>query len=241
MNVEDKGSAVKACKKLFKRIPKISKRLVIVGLVAIVVVVLLIISVSFYITNPEQFGLEVPFLISCVATVCAATAVVIAIWSLDAMQKSLELTRVTVRPFLTYEAGKASVMRKEKNVLTLKVNLKNTGMVPANVVIAEMAFFDDTEVVEEDNRSKIYPKEEQEVIDALIFPGDAYEVRQDFDLSRDVDKKLYEDMVNGKLKVRFRVMYRAQGREYSTVQTQKLQKAGIGVLGRVPIEPQKWT
>lgn len=99
-NVTRIGSDMKACKKLFKGIPKISIRSVIVCLVVIFAVVLLIISMDLYINKPEQFGLAVPYIIGSIATICAVVSVVLALRSLMATEKTLELTRIIVRPFL---------------------------------------------------------------------------------------------------------------------------------------------
>jgi len=155
-------------------------------------------------------------------------------------ENALELTRITTRPFLSCHPGDVSFEQRE-HIATLEFHVKNTGPVPANLVTAETAFFDDAEVIEDDNESKHYRKERQQPRDTVIFPDAVYNLVQKFDLCRDIDKKLFDNIVYGKVKMRFRVTYSAQGMEYATVQTEKLEKAEGGLINRVPIQPQKWT
>lgn len=213
------------------KLPKPSTRSVL-GLVVLVLVILFAI---FYITNPNQFWLNAPFYISCFAVIFAGISVLVAL-------HALELTRNTIRPFLSWQPGEMSFEQiTSRGTVALGFHVKNTGPVPAKLVSAEAAFFDAAEVIEDDNESKHYPKEREQPKNTLIFPDTVYNVVQYFDLSRAIDKKLYENMVAGKVAVRFRMEYSAQSREYVTVQTEKLGKAERGLMNRVPIQPQKWT
>lgn len=141
---------------------------------------------------------------------------------------------------MSCQPGNVSFERRE-HMATLEFHVKNTGPVPANLVTAETAFFDDAEVIKDDSESKRYPKERQQPKDTVIFPGAVYNLVQKFDLRRDIDKELFDNIVCGTVKVRFRVTYSAQSMEYVTVQTEKLEKAERGLINRVPIQPQRWT
>lgn len=125
--------------------------------------------------------------------------------------------------------------------MILEFHVKNTGPVPANVFSMEMTFFDDDELIEEDNTSKYYPAKFKVSRDVVIFPGDRYNLEQWFDLSNSNGKKLYEGIINGKVKLRFSTKYEAQGIEYLTVQTEKVLKEVRGQMTRLPIQPQIWT
>jgi hypothetical protein len=170
----------------------------------------------------------------------AGISALLVLRSLKVTEKALELTRITTRPFLSCQPGNVSFERRE-HMATLEFHVKNTGPVPANLVTAETAFFDDAEVIKDDSESKRYPKERQQPKDTVIFPGAVYNLVQKFDLRRDIDKELFDNIVCGTVKVRFRVTYSAQSMEYVTVQTEKLEKAERGLINRVPIQPQRWT
>jgi hypothetical protein len=207
-----------------KKLPKLSKRLVLGYLVLAVIIIIL---ATLYIIKPDQFRLEASFIISGCAAIFAGISALLA-------SRSFELTRGTMRPFLTVQPGDESFNQRE-HIATLEFHVKNTGPVPANLVTAEIAFFDDSEVIEDDNESKHYPKEPEQPKNTLIFPDAVYNLVQYFDLRRAIDKKLYENIADGKVTVRFRVMYSAQGSEYVTVQTEKLGKGERGLINRAPI------
>jgi hypothetical protein len=219
------------------KLPKLPTRWVLGYLVALVAFILLGIL---YITNRDQFWLEAPFLISCIATIFAGVSALLALRSLEMTKKALELTTITMRPFLTVQPGDVSLKQRE-HIATLEFHVKNTGPVPANLVTAEITFFDDAEVIEDDNESKHYPKDRQQPKGIVIFPDAVYNLIQRFDLHRGIDKKLFDNIMNSKVKSRFRVTYSAQSVEYVTVQTEKLEKEEAEAIARVPIQPQKWT
>ena len=123
----------------------------------------------------------------------------------------------------------------------LEFHVENTGSVPANVFTMEMTFFDDAELIEEDNTSKYYPVRHEQPEGVIIFPGAIYNFEQWADLSHSVGKKLYNGILSGKVKLRFRATYGAQGIEYLTVQTEKLWQPVAGQMTRLPIQPQRWT
>jgi len=212
------------------KLPELVTRWVLGYLVALVFVIR---AAILYINNRDQFWLEVPFLVSSIAAVFAGISALLAL-------RSLEMTRITMRPFLALEPGDVS-LKKEDSIVTLEFHLKNTGPVPANLVTAELTFFDDAEVVEDDNESKHYRKDRQESKGVIIFPDAVYNATKRFDLSHDIDKKLFDNTMSGKVKFHFRVTYRAQSMEYVTVQTEKLEKVDSGMLRRIPIQPQRWT
>ena len=214
------------------KLPKLSTRLVL-GYIGVLGFVILFAIV--YFTKPNQFWPDAPFYISSFAVIFAGISALLAL-------RSLEMTRITIRPFLSWQPGEMSFEQKTSGgIVALEFHLKNTGPVPAKLVTAVSAFFDAAEVIEDDNESKHYPKEREQPKNTLIFPDAVYNVVQYFDLRRAIDKKLYEDMADGKVMVRFRMTYSAQGREYVTVQTEKLGKAEQGLITRFPIQPQRWT
>ncbi len=222
------------------KLPKLSVRLALNYSVVIIIVILLIILLRIYIVEPGQFRWEVPIIISCIAAICAAISIVLASRSLKTTENALELTRITVRPFLALQAGE--VPRKQiKERVILEFHVKNTGIVPANVLTMEMTFFDDAELIEEDNASEYYQARKEERRDVVIFPGASYNLEQWFDLSHSNGKKQYEGILNGKVKLRFRTTYEAKGIEYITVQTEKVLKEGAGQMTRLPVQPQIWT
>ena len=222
------------------KLTKLSIRLFLLSLIFLVIVLAFILSVRIYITDPDRFRLEIPLFISCIATICAVVSVVLALRSLEATGKALQLTRITLRPFLTVQPGNESINQRE-HMVNLEFHMKNTGPVPANIVTAQIAFFDDAEVVEDDNESKHYPQDRQPPQGIVIFPDAVNPLIQNFDLRRAIDKKLFDNIVHGKVKLRFRLTYSAQSIEYVTVQTEKLGKAEQGLITRFPIQPQRWT
>jgi hypothetical protein len=219
------------------KLPKLPIRWVLGYLIALVPVIRLAIL---YDTNPAQFWLEAPFLVSSIAAILAGISALLALRALKMTEKALELTRSTTRPFLALQPGDSSLNRSE-HIVTLEFRVENTGPVPANLVTAGIAFFDDAEVIKDDNESKQYPKERQQPKVVVIFPNATYTLEQTLDLRRGIDKKLLENIKNGKVKLRFRTTYRAQSIEYVTVQTEKLEKEEAGRIRRVPIQPQRWT
>jgi hypothetical protein len=209
-------------------------------ILAILVVVILLIIALVILAITDRLQPLASLIISCIVAICAIISAALASQSLKKTEEALELTRITVRPFLSCQPGDALLGLRE-HIVALEFHVKNTGPVPANLVVAEIAFFDDSEVVKDDNESKHYPKERQQPTDTVIFPDAVYNIVQEFDLRRDIDKKLRDNIVYGEVTVRFRMTYSAQGREYVTVQTEKLGKAEGGLINRVPIQPQKWT
>ena len=223
-----KFSKLKLPKK--SKLPKLATRWVLVYLIALIPVIRL---VQLGASDIEKFWVEAPFLISSIVIILACISVWVTV-------QSLKLTQNVMRPFLALQAGQVS-SKKIQQTAIFEYHVKNTGSVPANVVTMEMEFFDDAEVIEEDNTSKHYHGEQWTPVGAVIFPGAVCNFNMTIDLSKSGGKKLVDGMMNGKVKLRFRVKYRAQGMEYLTVQTEKLSKAEEGVGGRLPIEPQRWT
>jgi len=147
-----------------------------------------------------------------------------------------------IRPFLSWQSGEMSFEKiPSRGLVALAFHVKNSGPVPAKLVTSETAFFDADEVIEEDNESEHYPKEREQPKNTLIFPDTVYNIVQYFDFRKAIDKKLFDNMMDGKVVIRFRMTYSAQGRKYVTVQTEKLGKAERGLMERVPIQPQRWT
>ena len=219
------------------KLPKLPTRWVVCYLIVLVPVIR---AVRLYETNPDQFWLEIPFLVSSIAAIFAGISIWLAFRSLKMTEKALELTRITVRPFLALQPGDVS-SKQSQQLMILEFHVKNTGPVPANLVTIEIAFFDDSEVIEEDNGSKYYRAKHEQPEGVVIFPGAVYNVEQAINLSPSSGKNLVNNMANGKVNLRFRVTYRAQGTEYVTVQTERLGKAMAGVITRFPIQPQRWT
>ena len=212
------------------KLPKLATRWVLVYLIALIPVIRL---VQLGASDIEKFWVEAPFLISSIVVILACISVWVTV-------QSLKLTQNVMRPFLALQAGQVPSKKIQQTVI-FEYHVGNTGSVPANVVTMEMEFFDDAEVIEEDNTSKHYPGEQWTPVGVVIFPGAVCNFNVVIDLSKSGGKKLLDGMMNGKVKLRFRVKYRAQGMEYLTVQTEKLSKAAEGVGGRLPIQPQRWT
>lgn len=212
-------------------IPKLPTRWVLVFMIALIPVIRL---VQLSAIDIEKFRVEAPFLVSIIVIFIACISVWVAV-------QSFKLTRNVMRPFLALQAGEVSSKEVQQKVI-FEFHVKNTGSVPANVVTIEMRFFDDAEVIEEDNISKHYYKGRQETPEGVvIFPGAVYNYEQWINRSNSIGKKLLEGIMNGEVKLCFRVKYRAQGMDYITVQTEKLLKAEGGVMTRLPIQPQRWT
>jgi hypothetical protein len=223
--------------KKLKKLPKPSKRSVVGYLVLAFIIVII---AALYIIKPAQFQWEAAFLVSGAAAIFAGISALLASRSLEVTEKALELTRITMRPFLSCQPGEA-LFSGGKYRVVLEFFVKNTGPVPANLMVSEIAFFDDSEVIDEDSKSEHYRKEANESRDTVVFPDAVYNMVQEFDLRRDPDKRLHDNIVNGKIRVRFRLRYSAQGREYTTVQTERLGKVEEGLIRRTPTQPQRWT
>lgn len=143
---------------------------------------------------------------------------------------------------MAVEPGIANIsLNQGEHIATLEFHVKNTGPVPANLVTVEIAFFDDAEVIEDDNKSKHYPQECQQPQETVIFPGAVHILGKTFDFRPDTGKRLLDNLVSGNIKLRFRMTYRAQSMEYVTVQTEKLEKIDARTFRRMPIQPQRWT
>lgn len=212
------------------KVPKLAKRWVLVFLIALIPVIRL---VQIGASDIEKFSVEAPFLMSSIVVIVACISIWVAV-------QSLKLTQNVMRPFLALQAGTVPSKIIEQTVI-FEYHVKNTGSVPANVVSVDMQYFDDAEVIEEDNTSKHYEGESKTPEGVVIFPGAVYNFELSIDLSKSGGKKLLDGMMNGKVKLRFGVKYRAQGLEYLTIQTEELLKAEEGEGGRRPIQPQRWT
>jgi len=186
-----------------------------------------------YNTNLERFYWEAPFLVSSITAIFAGIAAILA-------TQALGLTRSTTRPFLALQPGEASAESKG-HVVTQEVSIMNTGSLPANILTAELTFFGEDEEITEDNVSKQYPKQSEPPRNVVVFPNYAYHLVHSFDLSREIERRLFENMRKGKVKWRVRITYRGQEIEYMTVQTERIEKEEAGKLMRIPIPPQLYT
>lgn len=211
-------------------------------ILAILVVVILLIIALVILAITNRLHLIASLIISCIAASCAIISAALASQSLKKTEEALELTRITMRPYLAVQPGDVGMpLNQKEHIMTFEFHVKNTGPVPANLVTAEMALFDASEVIEDDNESKFYEKDYQHPPDVVVFPDAVYNLRTIVQFRPDIGKGLLDNKANTKVSLRFRITYSAQGIEYITIQTEKLERIDARTLRRVPIQPQKWT
>jgi len=229
--------AMKFWKPKKHKLPKLPTKWVLSYSIALAPVIRL---ARLYDTNPTQFWQEAPFLVSSFAAIFAGISALLALRSLKVTEEALRLTRGTTRPFLSLQPGEVSGSQKG-HIVALCFEIRNSGPVPANLVTTDLQFFGDDEEITEDNRSQKYPKELAPPMHVVVFPDYSYHIVQELDLRKEVDRKLFENIKNGKVKLHLRMTYTAQGIEYRTVQTEKLEREEAGKITRVPIQPHRFT
>jgi len=184
------------------------------------------------------------FIVAGLAIIAACITAIIALESLAATKKALELTRAMTRPFLSYQTGDAHMKITDNEIIT-EYNITNSGSLPASEVDFVLTFFDKDEFISEDNLSKIYPipNERFQVSGqescTIIFPNCSTHLTSRLDLKNKVYMGLNHNIVNGKVKLRLSIFYKFMSNIYKTIQTEYIHKvAADGKLERTSIPPQ---
>jgi hypothetical protein len=160
--------------------------------------------------------------------------------SLKLADKSLRLTRNTVRPFLSVQSGNLKAVMTSNEVI-LAFEISNTGSIPGEIVTINTALFDNNEVVNYDNASIKYPGISESPNQPLVFPNSTFNLSHTINTSNELGKNMWESIRNGEVKLRHSIRYKGLNTEYITIQTEQLCKSDEATLKRKPISPQYWT
>jgi hypothetical protein len=198
-----------------------------------IILIILVVGFAVYLGIVTELAIAFAFLSIAIATFFASR-------SLKLTNESLKLTRNTVRPFLSVQTGTARIQITSVAV-TLNFEVKNTGVIPGELVSIDIAFFDSDEVVTRDNSSSRYPVLADVPAQPVVFPGAAYILKHTINISIDIGKQMWEETKNGNTKIRHRIKYKDVNNEYLTIQTEQLRRVSKNLLGRRPISPQYWT
>ncbi len=159
--------------------------------------------------------------------------------SLKLTSKSLELTRNTQRPFLSLSESIPVSMTED--MATMTFNIRNSGSLPAGDVHSEIDFFDEDEEVTEDNLSSKYLSPHRRSEYGLLFPNSTYYEKFQLDLKDKGDLELWQNIEEGKVKFRARIMYGGLETRHITIDTAQIVRIrGEEQLQILPISPQKW-
>lgn len=197
-----------------------------------VVVAVLVVAFAVYLGWLESIALSFAFLSIIVATFFASR-------SLKRTSESLELTRKMIRPFLTL--SDVIPVDKVRDNVTLTFKIHNSGSLPASDAHTDIDFFGEGEEVTEDNLSTKYQRPKRMYEYSLVFPNHHYYEVYILNLKDTNDLDLWENIRNGKVKFRLRIMYTGLGNEYITIQTEHITKPEWeDKLQLLPVLPQKW-
>ena len=186
--------------------------------------------------------LHYPFYIflSQFALVAAAVAALIA-------ALSLKYTRDTVRPFLTFGGTVNLGGPREKRTLAFPIT--NTGSMPADDVRLRIDPFGIDEEIGLKNASKRYKslcdeKNEDDQEALVLFPNQTWQHVLNLDLTTENNKKWWEWLLNGNIKLRITILYRSLGRKHKTIQTLAFDELSLSKDGEklhgLSVKPQSW-
>jgi hypothetical protein len=195
---------------------------------------------TLYEINKSQFWYEAPFYISAIAAVFAGISAILARASLIRTSESLELSRKTVRPFLTSDGTvKIGEINGRKY---FSVVVTNIGSLPAESIEVIIDAFESDELVEIANRSNHYPKffPSTEAIpvlsDLIMFPQERWQKTvENIDLNTNYNVELWDKLTHGLVILRFTINYSSVGRTFQTVRTlsfdrDSIERAGNNIL-----------
>ena len=169
----------------------------------------------------------------------ALTALLVASIATIGTLLALKWTRDTVRPFIS-SFGTIPISHTPDTV-TLTFKMQNSGSIPGSDVHTDIDFFDEDEEVTEDNVSKRYQPPNRQSSYGLMLPNDIHYEKYILDLTDKDDVELWENITEGKVKLRLRTMYESLGRKHLTIQTERIVKLkGQKELQLIPFPPQKW-
>ncbi|OGO01565.1 MAG: hypothetical protein A2Y90_01435 [Chloroflexi bacterium RBG_13_52_12] len=160
--------------------------------------------------------------------------------SLKLANESLKLTRHKIRPFLYVQTGDFKGGQPPKAGI-LNFEIKNSGVLPGEVLNVEISYFDENEIVTIDNESKVFPAESVISPQPVIFPNASYFIDHQINLKLEPGVRIWEAIKNGRVKTRHRIRYKDKNNEYLTIQTEQLIKVNENILRRAIVSPQYWT
>jgi len=171
-------------------------------------------------------------------TIFAATLAVLA---LIVASISLDWATITMRPYIS-RSGNITI-KKNPNDITIDFPVLNSGRIPASDVSIETDLFDINEEVTENNASKKYPGANNVApLISVLFPNTTYYLNYMIYVNEKLGKKLWDDILVGQVKFRFRIKYKSYGREHLTIQTEQLGPIkGVSYPQITPLGLQKWT
>jgi hypothetical protein len=198
-----------------------------------ILIILLVIDFAVYLAVMTDIAISFAFLSLAIATYFASA-------SLRKAQDALELTRMNVRPFISIQPGDTEG-KQLGNKFLLEFQIKNNGLIPANVTSIDITFFKKDEAITNDSKSSIYPADEPTLRQPTIFPGATYPIIHTIDISLVMGKQIVADLFRGEISVRHTIKYKGKNIEYITIQTEELARDSGDTLIRKPRTPQYWT
>ena len=158
---------------------------------------------------------------------------------------SLKWSRDTIRPFLSCQHAHIKTTIVTAKVGSEQVNIPfricNSGSLPAANINTDIDFFERDEEVSDSNQSNKFEIATRIPIEPMLLPNAEYIVSYILDLPKSNDAMLWENLKNGKVKVRIKISYECLGKKFLTIQTEEISGPSYekGLIAS-PIPPQKW-
>ncbi len=161
--------------------------------------------------------------------------------SLRIANKSLELSRASMRPFI-YIQNNLSTISLSKDDAKFEFIMKNTGVLPGEIISVEFTFFRKGEIITFENTSAFHTMRHPPInFDCLLFPGNSTTAALVVEGSYPKYKQFEYDYDNDRLVIRSRILYKKDNIEYETIQTALLRKQGQKFMAFIHSAPQRWT
>jgi len=198
---------------------------------------ILIYLVKLYEAEPTRFWQYAPLIIVSISAIFAGVSAIIA-------SRSLDLTRDTVRPFLTF-GGTINL-----GDTTLAFPITNTGSMPADDVSVMIDPFGVDEDIGLETASEKCAKFSDEAIEdpqeaVILFPNQTWQAVLNVDLTNESDRKLRDGLLSGDVRLRITIAYSSFRRKHETVQTSAFDELSLSRDGKqfhgMSIKPQKWS
>jgi len=198
------------------------------------IILIFVLALVAYTAIKYELALAIAFLGIFISTFFAARSLKIA-------NKSLEISRSNIRPFI-YIQNNLTTIYLNKNDIKLEFIIKNDGVLPGEITSTESTFFRKDEIVTTENSSAIHPiRYPPRNFNYLLFPGNSTTVGVTIENRSPEYKQFEDDLDNGRLVIRNCVLYKKDDLEYETIQTMLLRKQGPTSWAFLHLPPQHWT
>jgi hypothetical protein len=126
--------------------------------------------------------------------------------SLKIATRSLEISTSSIRPFI-YIQNNLTTIHLSKNNIKFEFIIKNDGVLPGEIILAESTFFRKGENVTFENSSAVHPiRYKPRNFYCLLFPGNSTTIESTLESSYPKYKQFEDDLDNSRLVARNRVI-----------------------------------